>query len=80
MGAFKELTMWQALHGTVEKYPDNEALVYPEFGIRMTYAQFYQKCREVAKGLIALGIQKGDHVSLWATNVPEWYIFSFHWV
>lgn len=77
MGAFKELTMWQALHDTVEKYPDSEALVCPEFGIRMTYAQFYQKCREVAKGLIALGIQKGDHVSLWATNVPEWVYLQF---
>ncbi|MEJ5362848.1 MAG: AMP-binding protein [Spirochaetota bacterium] len=77
MGAFKELTMWQALHDTVEKYPNHEALVCPEFGIRMNYTEFYQKCREVAKGLIAVGIQKGDHVSLWATNVPEWVYLQF---
>jgi len=75
--AFKRLTIGKALYDTVEKYPDHEALVCPEFGVRLTYKQFYQKCREVASGLIALGVKKGDHVSVWATNVPEWVYLQF---
>ena len=75
--AFKRLTIGKALYDTVEKYPDHEALVCPEFGVRLTYKQFYHKCREVASGLIALGVKKGDHVSVWATNVPEWVYLQF---
>ncbi|HOF13156.1 MAG TPA: AMP-binding protein [Spirochaetota bacterium] len=75
--AFKRLTIGKALYDTVEKYPDHEALVCPEFGVRLTYKQFYHKCREVARGLIALGVKKGDHVSVWATNVPEWVYLQF---
>lgn len=75
--AFKDVTIWKVLHDAAEKYPAHEALVCPEFGVRMNYTQFYEKCREVSKGLIALGIKKGDHVSLWATNVPEWPYLQF---
>jgi fatty-acyl-CoA synthase len=75
--AFKRLTIGKALYDTVEKYPDHEALVCPEFGVRLSYKQFYHKCREVARGLIALGVKKGDHVSVWATNVPEWVYLQF---
>lgn len=58
-------------------YPDNDALVYPELGIRYSYARFNDLCRQVAKGLLKLGIKKGDNVSIWAYNVPEWVILQF---
>ncbi len=58
-------------------YPDNDALVYPESGIRYSYRQFNDICRQVAKGLLRLGIRKGDHVAIWAYNVPEWVILQF---
>jgi len=59
------------------RYPDNEALVYPERGIRYTYREFNEICRKVAKGLHRLGIRKGENVSIWAYNVPEWVILQF---
>src|SRR5512143_1725954 len=58
-------------------YPDNDALVYVERGLRYSYSEFNEVCRKVAKGLISLGVKKGDHVSIWANNVPEWVILQF---
>ncbi|HLO26075.1 MAG TPA: AMP-binding protein, partial [Geobacteraceae bacterium] len=58
-------------------YPDNDALVYVERGLRYSYREFNEVCRTVAKGLLKLGVKKGDHVSIWAYNVPEWVILQF---
>ncbi len=60
--------------------PDKEALVYnyPELGLdlRLTYRQYHQEATRLAKGLLALGIQKGEHVAVWATNVPAWVMLE----
>src|SRR5262249_48728932 len=48
-----------------------------EHGVRYTYAEFRAECDRVAKGLIALGVQKGEHVGIWATNYPEWVVAQF---
>src|SRR5690606_18841706 len=45
--------------------------------LRLTYSEFEQKCRETAKGFMALGVKKGDHVSVWTTNIPEWTYLQF---
>ncbi len=56
-----------------------EALVYscyPEFGdlynLRWTYEEYHQRATAVARGLLALGFQKGEHIAVWAVNLPEW--------
>jgi len=59
------------------EYPDNDALVYPDRGLRLSYKQLNEKARETAKGLMALGISKGDHVAVWAPNYPEWVYTLF---
>ncbi|PLX92045.1 MAG: AMP-binding protein [Desulfuromonas sp.] len=77
--------MSETLHYTVggileemgRRYPENDALVYPDRGLRLNYAEFNALCDRVAKGLIKLGVKKGDHLSIWATNVPEWVILQF---
>ncbi|MBM3618262.1 MAG: AMP-binding protein [Alphaproteobacteria bacterium] len=66
------LTIGDVLRGTAKKHGDNDALVFPKLGLRLSYAQFDRVVDEVAKGLHAMGIRKGDHVAVWATNVPEW--------
>jgi fatty-acyl-CoA synthase len=70
-------TIGDILDETVENYPDNDALVYVEKNIRYTYKQFQQRCNEVAKGLMALGLKRGDHIAVWAYNVPQWVILQF---
>src|SRR5262245_55527870 len=71
-----DLTLGDLLDQRADEAPDKEALVYnyPEIGLelRLTYEQYRQGVNRLAKGLIALGVERGDHVAVWATNVPEW--------
>jgi fatty-acyl-CoA synthase len=72
-----EITIGGLLDQMAERFPDNDALVYVDRGLRYSYREFNKVCRRVAKGLLKLGVKKGDHVSIWATNVPEWVILQF---
>jgi fatty-acyl-CoA synthase len=71
------LTIGQVLAKTVERFPANDALAFPALGLRTSYADFHRATYEAAKGLLALGIKKGQHVAIWATNVPEWVVLQF---
>jgi fatty-acyl-CoA synthase len=72
-----DVTMGKLLDDIAERYPDNEALIYHERGLRYSYREFNEVCRQVAKGLLELGVRKGDNISIWAYNVPEWVILQF---
>lgn len=77
MAEFIELTIGQLLDDIARRYPDRDALVYPDRDIRYSWREFNELCRQVAKGLLRLGIKKGDNIAIWAYNVPEWVILSF---
>ncbi|HQJ07958.1 MAG TPA: AMP-binding protein, partial [Deltaproteobacteria bacterium] len=77
MEHFREITMGQLLDEAASLYPDNEALVFRATSLRQTYTEFRRTCRDVAKGLMSIGVKKGDHVSVWTTNVPEWIYLQF---
>lgn len=70
------VTIGHLLDQQVKMRPDKEALVYnyPEIGLnlRLSFRQFRDEVDRLSKGLMALGIAKGDHVAVWAPNVPEW--------
>ena len=74
------LTIGELFDRQCQSIPDKEALVYnyPEIGLdlRLTYAQYHREVTRLAKGLLAIGIQKGEHVAVWATNVPEWVMLE----
>jgi len=72
-----EKTIGDILDETASKYPNNDALVYVDRGLRYSYRDFKKAVDDLAKGLIKLGIKKGDHISIWAYNVPEWVILQF---
>ncbi|WP_406946222.1 AMP-binding protein [Halobacillus sp. SY10] len=72
-----EQTVGELLEQQSEAYPDHEAFVYPELGLRKTYAEFNDMTDEVAKGFMALGIEKGEHVAIWSDNKPEWLQSQF---
>lgn len=71
----------KTLGGYIEKWaaetPDKDFIVYADRDLRFSYAQFDERCNKLAKGLLDLGIKKGDHVGIWATNVPDWLTFTF---
>ncbi len=51
---------------------DNSALEYLSLDIKYNFKEFRDICDQVAKGLMALGIQRGEKVAIWANNLPEW--------
>jgi fatty-acyl-CoA synthase len=74
-----DLTLGDLLDQRAEGSPSQEAIVYscyPEFGvaldIRWSYRDYRDRANAVAKGLLALGLEKGDHVAILAANVPDW--------
>jgi fatty-acyl-CoA synthase len=57
--------------------PEAEFLIYADRDLRLSYRAFDERVNNLAKGLLAIGIRKGDHVGLWAANVPDWLTFLF---
>ncbi|TKI55758.1 AMP-binding protein [Brevibacillus antibioticus] len=70
-------TIGNMLDDTTSKHQEKEALVYHERGLRYTFGEFQAICNQAARGFMSLGIQKGDNIAIWATNVPEWVISQF---
>jgi len=61
----------------VEKYPNQDFMVYPDRGLRFSFRDFNLRVNRMAKGLLEIGISKGDHIGIWANNVPDWLTFQF---
>ncbi|MEW6010877.1 MAG: AMP-binding protein [Euryarchaeota archaeon] len=74
---FTEDTIGEFFEKEVEKHPDREFMVYPDRDLRFTYLEFNQRVDMLAKGLLSIGLKKGDHVGIWAKNVPDWLTFMF---
>ena len=77
MSGLREVTLGRLLDEAVEKWPENDAVVYTDRDYRLTYAQFGFEVDRWARGLMALGVKRGEKVALWATNVPEWVTLQF---
>jgi fatty-acyl-CoA synthase len=71
------LTVGGLLDLVAERRPDDDALVYPDRELRFTYREFKEVVEKCARALVALGIEKGDHVAVWGQNVPEWVTLQF---
>jgi fatty-acyl-CoA synthase len=71
------VTIGDMFDRTVAEYPDNEALVARHQGLRYSYRQLQQEVDRCARGLIALGIEKGQRVGIWSPNRAEWVIAQF---
>jgi len=69
-----DLTFPQVLDRMVEEFPDQYAFRYTTLDYTRTYAEFRDDVDTFARSLIAMGVKPGDHVAVWATNVPAWYI------
>ncbi|MBQ8765021.1 MAG: AMP-binding protein [Clostridia bacterium] len=69
-----DATFSDVLDTMAETYPDQYAFKYTTLDYTRTYAQFRRDVDECAAALISLGVKAGDHVAVWATNVPAWFI------
>ena len=68
------ITIGDMFDQTVEKFPDNEALIVKHQDIRYTYAQLQEKVDECAMALLALGLKKGERIGMWSPNNAQWTI------
>ena len=73
----QSLTLGQILDRTVAAHGDRDALVYVDRDFRLTYGEFAEVVDQLARGLMALGVQKGEKVAVWATNIPYWVALQF---
>ncbi|NTV90169.1 MAG: AMP-binding protein [Clostridiales bacterium] len=77
MNELLKITIGDLLDKVADQNPDHDAVLYTDRPFRMTYSQFRDHCDKVARGMMAMGIGKGDHVAIWATNYPEWITTMF---
>lgn len=81
-GAITTETLSELLRELARRQPEHEALVYPGFtlggaAVRQNFAQLDARADELAWALLALGLQPGEHVAIWAANVPDWVPLEF---
>jgi fatty-acyl-CoA synthase len=70
-------TIGANLARTVAAHGDRDALVARHQGLRWTYSQFADRVRALARGLIGLGLERGDRVGLWSPNYAEWTLLQY---
>jgi Acyl-CoA synthetases (AMP-forming)/AMP-acid ligases II len=73
----QEKTLGTLLDETVARLGDKEAIVHYGYPLRQTWREFSQSVDELARGLMALGVQPGEKVAVWATNLPHWITLMF---
>lgn len=61
----------------IREHPDNDAIVYADRDLRLSWREFGIEVDRIAKGLMAMGVRKGEKVAIWATNVPDWTALMF---
>ncbi|MDR1332572.1 MAG: AMP-binding protein [Tannerella sp.] len=70
-------TLGQWLEHWAGTTPDREFLVYSDRDLRFTWKEFDRRVDDMARGLMAIGVRRGTHVGIWATNVPDWLTFLY---
>ena len=70
------VTIAEHFASIVKQFPHSEAVVSMPQGRRLTYAQFADAVDPLARGLIAIGFNKGDRIGIWATNNVEWLLLQ----
>ncbi len=74
---YRDVTVGALLTRLAESIPNNEALVYADRNLRFSFAELEAEARLIARGLMACGVERGERVAVWATNVPEWVVLQF---
>lgn len=73
----RELTLDQFLENTAARFPDTDAVIHAGRESRQTRSEFSTCVDDMARGLMVIGVQKGEKVTAWTTNVPHWMTLMF---
>lgn len=72
-----EQTLGEYLTAVAKKYPDRTAIRYNDRDYCRTWKELDEEAERIARGFLQIGIGRGDHVAIWATNVPQWFLTLF---
>lgn len=73
----REYTLGQLLDQTIARCGVQDAVVYADRDYRLTWYEFGVEVDMLARGLMSLGVKRGEKIMLWATNVPHWVALMF---
>jgi fatty-acyl-CoA synthase len=73
----QEKTLGDILDEAIARFPDSDAVIHFDRPLRQTWREFGQSVDALAKGLMALGVRRGEKIAIWATNVPHWLTLMF---
>jgi fatty-acyl-CoA synthase len=72
MESVQPLTVGRVVSKMARLLPDKTGVIYPQRNRKQTYAELDEFANKVARSLLALGAEKGDHAAIWALNLPEY--------
>ena len=72
-----EQTIPQALISTAAEFPKRDALVFRHQNIRLTWEELVHQTERTARGLLQLGLKRGDRVGIWSSNCLEWVLTQY---
>ena len=67
-------TVGELLEVQAKNYPEHEAVVYADRNLRMNYKEFNMLCRTAARGLMKLGVKKGEHIAAWSSKIGRAHV------
>ncbi len=70
------LTFAEVLAQNTQRHGDRDALVFPQLGYRRSFAALRAEVRTASRALLALGVRRGEHIGMWATNWPQWVLIQ----
>lgn len=74
---FIDQTTSQRIDYAADKFANKESFVFHETGERWNFISLRKKINDLATGLLALGLEKGDRVAIWAPNCSEWILTQY---
>ena len=70
-------TIGACLDRTAASFENGNALISRHQGLRYTYGQLHAEVDRVARGLLSLGVDRGDRIGIWSANCAEWVIAQY---
>ena len=71
------ITVGGVLDAAAARWPQEEALVVVDQGVRWTWQELRDRARKLAAGLVASGLDPGDRIGMLAPNRAEWLLAQF---
>ena len=70
-------TIGASLDRAAARFADRDALISCHQSLRYTYGELLREVNRAARGLLALGVERGDRVGIWSASTAEWLIVQY---